>query len=219
MAGDVRVLRAAGRTAAPWSNGGGVTREIAAHPEGAGWSAFTWRVSLADVTRDGPYSPLPGIRRVLTVVDGAGLHLTVDGTAHPPLARHTPFAFPGAATTGSRLVSGPVVNLNVMVREGRARADVTLVRGTHDLPCTAGVRLVVALPDGRGEWPDEPGAAAVPPGGEAAAPSGAVLMSEGVAVAELGVYDAASLPAGTAAELRTEGIAAVITLTEVAQGT
>ncbi|WP_433858182.1 HutD/Ves family protein [Streptomyces kronopolitis] len=126
----MRILRARGRTAAPWSNGGGVTREVAAHPQGAGWDGFAWRVSLADVTRDGPYSPLPGVRRILTVVDGAGLELTVDGTARLLPGGHRPFAFPGGAATASRLLDGPVVNLNVMLREGRAAATVEIVRGT-----------------------------------------------------------------------------------------
>ncbi|WP_405744483.1 HutD family protein [Streptomyces sp. NBC_01525] len=205
MGDGIRVLRAAERVAAPWSNGGGVTREIAAHPDGAGWDAFDWRVSLADVTRDGPYSPLPGIRRVLTVVDGAGLHLTVDGTTHPPLPRHTPFAFPGAAATDCRLVDGPVVNLNVMVREGRADAEVAVVRGGCDLPGGSGPRLVVALPGGTAAEPGEPD-------GTAAVPAGAVVASGGAVVAELGCHDAVLLPGGVTAELRTGGVAAVITL-------
>ncbi|MGW3275380.1 HutD/Ves family protein [Streptomyces kronopolitis] len=126
----MRILRARERAAAPWSNGGGVTREIAAHPPGAGWDGFAWRVSLADVTRDGPYSPLPGVRRILTVVDGAGLELTVDGAVRLLPGGHRPFGFPGGAATGSRLLDGPVINLNVMLREGRADATVEIVRGT-----------------------------------------------------------------------------------------
>ncbi len=208
MGEGVRVLRAAERTAAPWSNGGGVTREIAAHPDGAGWDTFDWRISLADVTRDGSYSPLPGIRRILTVADGAGLRLTVDGTAHPPLPRHTPFAFPGAAATDSRLVAGPVVNLNVMTREGRAGADVRIVRGTCDLAATPGRTMVVALPDGTG---DGPGGTEALPGGAVVTSGGAVVTADG-ATAELGCYDAVLLPGGVTARLRTDGVAAVITL-------
>ncbi|SOE11222.1 hypothetical protein SAMN06272775_2234 [Streptomyces sp. 2323.1] len=156
----MRILRAAGRAAAPWSNGGGVTREIAVHPPGAGWDGFAWRVSLADVTRDGPYSPLPGVRRILTVVDGAGLELTVDGTPRLLPGRYRPFAFPGGATTASRLLDGPVVNLNVMLREGRAEGAVEMVGGGWSLelegravggpdlvggPDAAGGLIVVAL--------------------------------------------------------------------------
>lgn len=153
----MRILRAAGRAAAPWSNGGGVTREIAVHPPGAGWDGFAWRVSLADVTRDGPYSPLPGVRRILTVVDGAGLELTVDGTPRLLPGRYRPFAFPGGATTASRLLDGPVVNLNVMLREGRAEGTVEMVGGGWSAgpeggvaggPGPAGGLLVVALEGG-----------------------------------------------------------------------
>ena len=102
-----RILRAAERTAAPWSNGGGVTREVAVHPPGSGWDGFDWRVSLAEVTRDGPYSPLPGVRRILTVVDGAGTELTVDGRTHQLTGRFRPFSFPGDAVTEGPAAGGP----------------------------------------------------------------------------------------------------------------
>ncbi|MFI9050257.1 HutD family protein [Streptomyces sp. NPDC053427] len=186
----VRILRAEGRLAAPWSNGGGVTREIAVHPPGAGWGTFDWRVSLADVTRDGPYSPLPGIRRILTVVDGGGLELTVDGASRPPLGRFRPFAFPGDADTASRLLDGPVVNLNVMVREGRARAEVDMVRGRRAVPPGEESMLVVAL-----EGPAEAGVPGEP-------------------AARLARFDAALFtgPGRPAAEVRTAGVAAVISL-------
>ncbi|MGW1374337.1 HutD/Ves family protein [Streptomyces sp. NPDC002446] len=192
----MRILRAAGRAAAPWSNGGGVTREVAAHPPGAGWDAFAWRVSLADVTRDGPYSPLPGVRRILTVVDGAGLELTVDGTAHLLPGRHRPFPFPGAAVTDCRLLAGPVVNLNVMLREGRAAATVELVRGTR-----------VVAPGRR----PAPGA----DGHEAAvvvALEGHTRLRTDPGV-RLERFDAALLTdAQEPAELRTDGVAALISL-------
>ncbi|MFB6441970.1 HutD family protein [Streptomyces sp. NPDC056411] len=189
----MRILRAADRTAAPWSNGGGVTREVAAHPPGAGWDGFAWRVSLADVTRDGPYSPLPGVRRILTVADGGGLELTVDGAVHHLPDRFRPFAFPGAAATDCRLLAGPVVNLNVMLRDGRAEAAVEMVRGSRALPPAGGTDavLVVALQ----------GAARLMPAG-------------GGPPVRLARFDAALLtgPQPAAAALRTEGTAAVIAL-------
>ncbi|MFG2223577.1 HutD family protein [Streptomyces sp. NPDC048644] len=192
----MRVLRADGRAAAPWSNGGGVTREVAVRPQGAGWDAFDWRVSLADVTRDGPYSPLPGVRRILTVVEGAGAELTVDGSPHQLPGRFHPFAFPGAAPTGCRLLDGPIVNLNVMLREGRARASVEIVRGAGEVPPGEGREvLVVALV-----------------GGTAVRAGPAAPAADGEVLAQLGRFDAALLPGGWSAALRTEGVAAVITL-------
>ncbi|CAM5655899.1 hypothetical protein SSPIM334S_00286 [Streptomyces spiroverticillatus] len=43
----MKLLRAADRTAVPWKNGGGITREIAAWPQGA--ADFDWRVSTRRV--------------------------------------------------------------------------------------------------------------------------------------------------------------------------
>ncbi|MFH9421641.1 HutD family protein [Streptomyces sp. NPDC017529] len=198
----MRVLRAAGRTASAWSNGGGVTREIAAAPPGAGWDAFDWRVSLAEVGRDGPYSALPGVDRILTVADGAGLELTVGGTRHELPACYRPFAFPGDAATECRLLDGPVVNFNVMLRRGRSVATVEMARGEYayaaqpppapKAPGERRSRLVVAL-------------------------SGpAALDAEGPGLGSplpLERYDAVLLPGAAGFTLRTDGAAAVVTLT------
>ncbi|MEU7154059.1 HutD family protein [Streptomyces sp. NPDC045456] len=196
----MRVLRAAGRTATAWSNGGGVTREIAAAPPGAGWDTFDWRVSLAEVGRDGPYSALPGVDRVLTVADGAGLELTVDGTRHVLPGPYRPFAFPGDAPTGCRLLDGPVVNFNVMLRRGRSAATVEMARGNHvaeprprhagDAPGERRTRLVVAL-SGRTRLsgPD----------------LGRTLTLER--------HDAALMPADAGVSLHADGVTAVVTLT------
>ncbi|XES00502.1 HutD family protein [Streptomyces sp. S1D4-11] len=78
----VRVLSAAGRVGVPWKNGGGVTREIVAWPEGADMGDFEWRVSLADVGGDGPFSAFADVDRILTMVEGGG-----DG---PDRRRRTP---------------------------------------------------------------------------------------------------------------------------------
>ncbi|WP_327224612.1 HutD family protein [Streptomyces platensis] len=196
----MRILRAAGRPAMPWSNGGGVTREVAVHPPGAGWDTFAWRVSLADVTRDGPYSPLPGVRRILTVADGAGLELTVDGTTRRLTDRCRPFAFPGGAETGSRLLDGPVVNLNVMLREGRAAATVERVRGR---------RVVEPVRRAVGGAADGPEAVLI-----VAVEGGTRLRRAGEPEVRLARFDAALLagPDATPAEVRTDGVAAVIRL-------
>lgn len=124
----MRVLRVADRIAAPWKNGGGVTREVAAWPPGAGMAGFDWRVSLADVAADGPFSTFPGVDRVLTVIEGDGLVLTVEGAA-TRLEAGAPFAFAGEAAVTARLTAGPVRDLNVMVRRGAWTARVEPWRG------------------------------------------------------------------------------------------
>src|SRR3546814_3572601 len=61
--------------ATPWKNGGGVTREIATggsmHPN----QAWGWRVSLAEVAQDGPFSIFPETDRMIAEIDGGGMDL------------------------------------------------------------------------------------------------------------------------------------------------
>ncbi|MEW1644962.1 MULTISPECIES: HutD family protein [unclassified Streptomyces] len=144
----IRVLPASARTAVPWKNGGGVTREIACWPEGAGMSDFVCRVSLAEVAADGPFSAFPDVDRTLTVVEGAGMDLTVDGERRLVDTRFEPRDFRGDVPTDCVLLDGPVVNLNVMWRRGGPTVPtVAVVRGRLRLGAEV---LVVAL-DGTAE--------------------------------------------------------------------
>ncbi|MFC8260264.1 HutD family protein [Streptomyces sp. NPDC057291] len=182
----LRVLRAADRTAAPWKNGGGVTREIAACPEGAPLDDFDWRVSLADVSADGPFSSFPGVDRTLTVVEGAGMDLMVGGEHHIVDEQYWPHDFPGDLETDGRLLGGPVVNLNVMYRRERTTAEVAVVRGTLRLLAPqSGTVLAVALEDG------------------------AVLDGHDIA---LDCYDAVVADSASPGVLRTQGWALLVTL-------
>ncbi|MFE4518576.1 HutD family protein [Kitasatospora sp. NPDC056783] len=175
-----QVLRASERPATAWLNGGGVTREVAGFPADAGLDAFDWRVSLADVAEAGPFSPFPGIDRVITLVEGAGMTLTVDGTEYLVDAPFRPFAFSGDAITDCRLSAGPVVDFNVMTRRGRVEATVDLTTSDTalDLPdgttallvCLAGTVTVDSLELGRHDAAllDTPGTHALRPDGTTA---------------------------------------------------
>jgi environmental stress-induced protein Ves len=129
----MQIIRFADVKPQPWRNGGGVTRELASHSGGvsAGTAAseggaWDWRVSIADVTSAGDYSPFPGMERVLTVVEGELLLLAVDGTEHP-LEKYRPFRFPGGAASSSALPTGNVRNLNVIAREGAFKAYTSII--------------------------------------------------------------------------------------------
>ncbi|MEV7178064.1 HutD family protein [Kitasatospora sp. NPDC093679] len=142
----VEVLRAADRAAVPWLNGGGVTREVAAGPAGAGMTDFAWRVSLADVARGGPFSVFADTDRVITLVEGAGMTLTVAGAEQALTEPFRPFVFPGDAATDCRLEGGPVVDFNVMTRRGRASAQVEIADAPRPVRAPeGGVLLVVCL--------------------------------------------------------------------------
>jgi environmental stress-induced protein Ves len=120
----MRVLQAANRIATPWKNGRGLTREIAAHPAGAGIDDFLWRVSMATVDTGGPFSVFPGIDRILTVLSGR-MALSVQGMGRVLVDSDAqPFAFPGDAAADAVVLGIPVEDLNVMVRRGHGRASV-----------------------------------------------------------------------------------------------
>ena len=74
-----RVLTPADYRRMPWKNGGGHTTEIAAEPPGAGMASFAWRVSVADIAHDGPFSAFPGVDRTLVLLAGDGMRLATAG--------------------------------------------------------------------------------------------------------------------------------------------
>jgi len=113
------LFRAADRTPIPWKNGGGVTRDVLISPVNANLDAFDWRISIAEIARDGAFSQFPGIDRKLAVLDGK-VALTVEGRAPVALDAHSPVVdFPGEASVEGRLVEGPSTDLNVMTWRGR----------------------------------------------------------------------------------------------------
>lgn len=143
----MRVLRAADRIATPWKNGGGVTREVAIFPPGAELDAFEWRISLAQIEADGPFSTFAGVDRVLTVIEGTGLMMTVDERLLALDAASPPLEFHGEAPVSARLTNGPISDLNLMVRRDkwRARTRRLTVAGASDVAARARVTLVLAL--------------------------------------------------------------------------
>lgn len=121
----MRILRASDYRSMPWKNGGGVTTEIAVSPHGAGLDDFDWRVSMARVETGGPFSVFTGIDRTLSILDGEGMRLAIAGREPVELTRSSePLFFPADAATEALLPAGPITDLNVMTRRGRARHTV-----------------------------------------------------------------------------------------------
>ncbi len=116
----MKIIRASDQTTTPWKNGGGSTTEIAAEPAGASLDSFDWRISIAQVAADGPFSEFPGIDRTLSVVKGGGLALTIGDNAPVVLDRGSrAISFAGDIATSARLVAGEITDLNVMTRRLR----------------------------------------------------------------------------------------------------
>ncbi|MCX2748560.1 HutD family protein [Arthrobacter sp. MI7-26] len=124
----MEIIRFAELRPEPWRNGGGVTRELASHPKAASAQdgAWDWRVSIADVGSAGDFSTFPGMERVITVIDGELLLLTVDGEEHP-LEKYRPFRFSGEAASSSALPTGDIRDLNVIARAGEFKGYTSII--------------------------------------------------------------------------------------------
>ena len=110
----------AGRVAVPWKNGGGSTTEIAVAPLDAGFDDFDWRISLATISGDGPFSIFDGVDRTLALVDGAGMTLDIDEDEKVTVSPDDPVvAFAGESAVMAALTRGPTTDFNVMTRRER----------------------------------------------------------------------------------------------------
>ncbi|MDV4178348.1 HutD family protein [Rhizobium brockwellii] len=111
------ILRAGDHKRMPWKNGKGETVEIAVFPPGASINDFDWRVSMATVAEDGPFSIFPGIDRTLAILDGNGMVLDVEGSTGVLLTTASdPLAFAADIPVAARLQDGAITDLNVMTR-------------------------------------------------------------------------------------------------------
>jgi environmental stress-induced protein Ves len=136
-----------------WKNGGGETVEIVVSPPNAALDAFDWRVSMATVATDGPFSTFAGIDRTLSVIAGEGIALSVAGEPEIELTiQSEPFAFPGDAPASARLLGGQITDLNVMTRRGGWHHHVERLRLSErrTLRSTADVVVILSRADDLG---------------------------------------------------------------------
>lgn len=120
-----RILRSGDYQRMPWKNGGGVTTEI--WKASAAGDAMLWRLSIADVASDGPFSEFPGIDRWIMLIEGKGMELRVSDLGTRRVERlFEPLAFSGDAKTDCRLIDGPIRDFNLMVARSHAEGGLTI---------------------------------------------------------------------------------------------
>lgn len=113
-----------------WKNGGGTTRELLAWPSPADW---VFRLSVAEVQADGPFSSFAGVQRWFAVLSGAGVRLRLGAAAPYEVEVLTPasspFCFDGALPVDCTLIDGATQDFNLMLRADQARAQMQRVTG------------------------------------------------------------------------------------------
>ncbi|TAV83886.1 HutD/Ves family protein [Rhizobium leguminosarum] len=133
----MRILRAGDHKHMPWKNGKGETVEIAVFPPDASINDFDWRISMATVAEDGPFSIFPGIDRTLAILDGNGMVLDIEGSAPVLLTTASdPLGFRADVPVAARLKDGAITDLNVMTRrDGLAHTLIRIdVDGSRAVP-------------------------------------------------------------------------------------
>ena len=128
----MHVIGPAEYRAMPWKNGGGVTTEICASPPSG---VFDWRVSIATVNADGPFSTFTGYERHIMTLSGEGMILDIEGHGKFTLEPLRPFSFSGDAKVHGSLLQGAVMDFNLMVRRDFGSGTLRVTE------CKAGDRL------------------------------------------------------------------------------
>jgi len=108
----------------PWANGRGTSYEIASDRSAAG--EWTWRLAMAPVNEDGPFSRIECVNRFLAVVEGAGMLLSVDRKKLQCKPMQV-VRFRGDAITEAVLTDGPITDINLMIRRKEAEGEMAVV--------------------------------------------------------------------------------------------
>ncbi|MGI2058513.1 HutD/Ves family protein [Shewanella baltica] len=131
----------------PWKNGGGSTKQLLISPATADLTEFNYRISIASISSNGPFSLFNGVDRQLVILEGDGVELSIDShegekqinnlggeerilgdtdtTEYKRLTPiNSPFCFAGETSITSKLLSSNVIDFNVMTKRGAYQAQI-----------------------------------------------------------------------------------------------
>ena len=137
----MRIQRVDEHSAMPWANGLGTSYEVASDRNVDG--VWTWRVAIAPVVLDGPFSVMPGVDRELVVIEGNGMVLNVDDESVKCMPGQV-VRFSGDSVTIARLVDGPTVDLGLMTVRGSVTGSMLVVVDVGDVTDS---NVIVAIGD------------------------------------------------------------------------
>lgn len=123
----------------PWANGRGTSYEIAS--DRGSDDQWSWRLAMAPVNEDGPFSRIDCVNRSLVVVEGAGMVLSVD-RKKLQCAPLQVVQFRGEAVTDAILLDGPITDINLMIRRNDADGELRIV---HQPGALASASIIVAV--------------------------------------------------------------------------
>lgn len=104
-----------------WKNGQGVTREVCRFPVS---EHYDWRISVATIREDGAFSRFSGYLRNISVLEGEGMFLTLDGQRSALIPPFQATDFNGDSDVFCEIVGGPLLDFNVIYRRETTKATV-----------------------------------------------------------------------------------------------
>ena len=156
------VLRASGYARMRWKNGAGWTSEILKVHQGEDRDTndWAWRLSIAEIETDAPFSAFPGVDRELVLLSGNGLRLRFDdGGSHSLLPPHSKLRFAGERPAFGELIDGPTRDFNLMWKRDVVSAELwhRPLAGTMVLFVDPGDTWAIHLLAGQARFADESG--------------------------------------------------------------
>ena len=122
MSATLRLIPAHDYRRERWRNGFGWTREILRWPERS--DEWDWRLSIAEIEHDGPFSSFPGVERELVLLHGNGVRLRfADGEVREVEPPHGRVRFAGERAVSGELIDGPTHDFNLMWHRDRIDAE------------------------------------------------------------------------------------------------
>jgi hypothetical protein len=145
---EVAVVRKSDFTEGRWPNGAGVSWTIASSPTSSAPAKADWYFATALIERPAPFSLLPGVDRVMTLIEGGGFRLRVDGLGEFLVDRPSvPIPFPGDRPTECQVEGKPSTVLNLLFARTLLTAEVSILKDGDciDVPGHCEVVLLYAL--------------------------------------------------------------------------
>ena len=110
---DWHQIRLQDTPVSPWKNGGGTTQSLVCWPNPSDW---VFRMSVARIDSDGPFSEFKGVDRWFAVLSGEGVVLQFPERRVEVGALDAAVQFYGDLPCHCSLTEGPTVDFNLMVQ-------------------------------------------------------------------------------------------------------
>ena len=127
-----------------WKNGKGVSRTLFSDSNSQG--AWSWKVSIAEISQSQPYSQYPGIDRVQVALGPGEIDLEVGGERHR-LRAGEQLAFAGEDEVLVAPLGTGFLALNLMFVGEQWEATVSTTNGSGQECSNGQVKILVALND------------------------------------------------------------------------